>query len=58
MNELQKALETLDPEEALAALAAAVQRLLPSLDEAARLRFLLDLLGERQGDKVSSMVHL
>jgi hypothetical protein len=58
MNELQKVLEALDPEEALAALAAAVKGLLSGLDDAARLHFLLDLLGERQGDKVSSMVHL
>jgi hypothetical protein len=58
MNKLLQALQSMDPEEALTALAAAMQSLLPSLDEEARLRFLLDLVGERRGDKVSSMVHL
>ncbi len=58
MNEIQRALKDMDPEEALTALATAVKSLLPNLSEEARLRFLLDLVEERQGDKLSSTVHL
>jgi len=48
----------MDPEEALAEMAKALRRLFLVLDEEARTRFLLDLVGESQGDKVSSLVHL
>lgn len=58
MRELQKTLEAMEPEEALATLAALMKSLLRGLDEETRLRFLLDLMEEQQGDKVSSIVHL
>ena len=58
MHELQKSLEAMEPEEALAALAAAIKNILPSLDEEVRRRFLLDLMGDQQDDKLTSMVHL
>ena len=58
MSELEQALEAMAPEEALSALAAAVKSFFAKLGEEARLRFLLDLVGERQGDKLTSTVHL
>ena len=58
MDEIMKMVERMDPEEALAEMAKALKRLFLVLDEEARTRFLLDLVGESQGDKVSSLVHL
>lgn len=48
----------MDPELALAELAPIVGRLLADLDDQARERFLMNLIGQSEGDKVSSMVHL
>jgi len=58
MEEIMKMVARMDPEEALAEMAKALKRLFLVLDEEARTRFLLDLVGESQGDKVSSLVHL
>jgi hypothetical protein len=46
------------PEKALAEITPIVGRLLADLDDAARERFLMNLIGQAEGDKVSSMVHL
>jgi hypothetical protein len=51
-------LDAMDPEEALAALAAAAKKLLPLLGEEARLAFMVHLVGAAGGDKVGSLVHL
>jgi hypothetical protein len=57
-NKIQKILDAMDPEEALAALALAAKKLFPLLGEESRRQFLLNL-GEDSGeDKVVSMVHL
>jgi hypothetical protein len=48
----------MDPEEALAALAAAAKKLLPLLGEEARFSFMVHLVGAAGGDKVGSLVHL
>jgi hypothetical protein len=48
----------MDPEEALGEIAAALKTLFAGLDEETRTRFVLDLVGESEGDKVSSLVHL
>jgi len=58
MGQILKMIDQMDPEQALAEIAKAMKALLPVLDEEARTRFLLDLVGESQGDKVSSLVHL
>ncbi len=55
---LQQIIDSMDPEDALAVLAAAVSRLLPVLGEEARLIFVMKLVGAAGGDKVSSLVHL
>jgi hypothetical protein len=58
MDTLLKIISSMAPEEALAEITTAVGRLLADLDEGARERFLMNLIGQSEGDKVSSMVHL
>ncbi len=48
----------MEPGEAVAEMGEALKRLLPILDEADRTRFVLSLMGDSGGDKLSSMVHL
>jgi hypothetical protein len=57
-DDILRAVAATDPEGALAALALAAGKLFLHLGEEARLRFLMDLMGEAEDDKVSSMVHL
>lgn len=58
MNEIEKVLNSLDPEEAATQTAVALKKLLPLLGEEGRNRFIMNLLGESGQDKISSMVHL
>jgi hypothetical protein len=58
MDELFKIISAMAPEEALAKITTVVGRLLADLDNQARERFLMNLIGQSEGDKVSSMVHL
>lgn len=58
MKELQNILDSLEPGEALAALAPRLREILAHLDEEARVGFVTGLIEEAGGDKVSSMVHL
>lgn len=57
-EDIFRAVLSADPEEALAALAQAVKELFSQLGEEARLRFMVDLTGGADEDKVTSMVHL
>jgi hypothetical protein len=58
MGEMLKMVGRMDPEEALAEISKVLTVLFSSLGEEARSQFLWDLMGESQGDKVSSLVHL
>ncbi len=58
MEEIQKIIESMDPEDALAELSKVLKVLFSNLDEEARSQFLWELMGESKGDKVSSLVHL
>ncbi len=58
MEEMQKMVNRMDPEEALAQIAEVLKTLFAGLEEEARSQFLWDLMGESQGDKVTSLVHL
>jgi hypothetical protein len=58
MEKILKVVESMEPGEALAEMARALKVLFSGLDEEARVRFLMDLIGESQDDKVSSLVHL
>jgi hypothetical protein len=57
-KQISQLLESLDPEQALAAVTGALKKIFPILGDETRLRFLADLLGDTGSDKVSSMVHL
>jgi hypothetical protein len=58
MADLLNIVNRMDPETALAEIGAAVKSLFAVLSEEVRARFLMDLVGESQDDKVSSLVHL
>jgi hypothetical protein len=58
MDDLFETIWRMAPEEALAKITPVLGRLLGDLDDDARERFLMQLIGTFEGDKVSSMVHL
>jgi thioredoxin-like negative regulator of GroEL len=58
MDELFKIITRMNPEEALAKITQILERLLTDLNDEARERFLMNLIGQSEGDKVSSLVHL
>ena len=55
---LKKAFEKLELEKALSVLSSTMKKLLPVLDEEARLEFVMNLFGESGDEKIGSMVHL
>jgi hypothetical protein len=58
MEELQDVIAGMDPKEALSGIAEALKILFRDLDEESKSQFLLALVGDSEGDKLSSMVHL
>lgn len=58
MDDLFETISRMAPEEALSKITAVAQRLMANLDNDARERFLTNLIGQSEGDKVSSLVHL
>jgi hypothetical protein len=58
MEEIFTTITRMDPEAAMAEIAKALKVLFSTLGEEARTQFLLNLVGESQSDKVSSLVHL
>lgn len=58
MDELFKIVSRMNPEEALTKITRVLERLLSDSDNEARERFLMNLIGQSEGDKVSSLVHL
>jgi hypothetical protein len=58
MENILKIVGRMDPEEALTELSKVLKMLFSALGEEARSEFLLNLMGESGGDKVSSLVHL
>jgi len=58
MDDLFETISRMAPEEALSKITAVVQRLMADLDNDARERFLTNLIGQSEGDKVSGLVHL
>lgn len=57
VDKIQKLVNNLEPQEAASALAIAIKDLFPLLDEDARIKFVMDLIGDSGEDKVSSLVH-
>jgi thioredoxin-like negative regulator of GroEL len=58
MDELFKIVARMNPEEALTEITRVLERLLADLDDETRERFLMNLIGQSEGDKLSSLVHL
>jgi len=58
MNELLETVSRMDPEEALSRITEILGRLLADLDEEVRERFLMNMIRESGGDKVSGLVYL
>ncbi len=57
-GDVEKVIDRMEPGEAVAEMGEALKRLLPILDEEDRTRFVMNLVGDSGGDKLSSMVHL
>jgi hypothetical protein len=58
MDNLGNIIKGMEPQAAMAALGRAVKQLFTVLDEETRGRFLVELVGDPQNDKVSGLVHL
>jgi hypothetical protein len=58
MSQIAKIMERMDPESALKEVGQALKTIFPVVSEESRGEFLLELVGESQSDKVSSLVHL
>jgi hypothetical protein len=58
MNELFDLVSGMAPEKALSQISSTIERLLADLDSDARERFLMGLISQSEGDKVSGLVHL
>lgn len=58
MKELRRILATMEPAEALAVLLPELKTILAHVDEEDRHRFVAEVIGGPEGDKVSSMVDL
>jgi hypothetical protein len=58
MNEILKIINRMDPEDALKEMGPAIKSIFPVVSEELRGKFLMELVGESQNDKVSSLVHL
>jgi hypothetical protein len=58
MDDIHAIVNRMEPEQAMAAMGKALKSIFPVLSEEARGRFLMELVGESQEDKVSSLVHL
>ena len=57
-SKIEELVNSMAPEEAVEELALAMKKLFPVLGEEARLRFVMNLVGDSGEDKVASMVHL
>jgi hypothetical protein len=58
MSDLLEIISRMNPEKAMAEITRALEHLLADMDSEARERFLMNLISQSEGDKVSSLVHL
>jgi hypothetical protein len=58
VDKIQDLVKNMEPEEAAPAIAQAMKDVFPLLDEDARLRFVVELIGDSGDDEVASLVHL
>ena len=57
-NKIQELVNNMEPQEAASALSFVLKGLFPLLNEDARIRFVMNLIGDSGDDKVTSLVHL
>jgi len=55
---IQELVNSMDPEDAAVAIAFVMKKLFPLLDESARIKFVMNLVGDSGEDEVASLVHL
>ena len=58
VDKIQSLVTNMAPQEAASALSLVIKNLFPLLDEDARMRFVMNLVGDSGDDKVTSLVHL
>ena len=58
VDKIQELVKNMEPKGAASAIALALKGLFPLLDEDARLRFVVELIGDSGDDEVASLVHL
>lgn len=58
VDKIQSLVNNMAPQEAASALSLVIKNLFPLLDEDARMRFVMNLVGDSGDDKVTSLVHL
>jgi len=58
VGKIQLLVNNMAPQEAASALTSVIKNLFPLLDEDARIRFVMNLVGDSGDDKISSLVHL
>jgi len=58
VGKIQLLVNNMAPQEAASALTLVIKDLFPLLDEDARIRFVMNLIGDSGDEKVSSLVHL
>jgi len=57
-DKIQELVNNVKPQDAAPALASVINGLIPLLDEDARIKFVMSLIGDSGDDKVTSLVHL
>ena len=57
-RKIEEIVDSMDPEEAAKEIALVAKKLFPLLREETRLRLVTNLVGDSEGDKVASLVHL
>ena len=57
-DKIQELVNNMEPQEAASVLSFVIKGLFPLLDEDARIRFVMDLIGDSGDNKVTSLVHL
>jgi hypothetical protein len=58
IDKLQSLVNEMEPQDAASALTLIIKNLFPLLEEDARIRFVMNLIGDSGDDKISSLVHL
>lgn len=58
MNDIKKTLEQMEPEQAMAEIAALVKDIFPLVSEELRIEFIHALIGDTDNESIPGLVHL